>query len=148
MSDIRILLVDDEQEFINALSERLEIRDLKSSTALDGAQALKLLGEQDPDIMILDLNMPGISGMDVLRSVRKSYPRLQVIIQTGHGNDLDEAEARELGVFAYLKKPVDIELLVDSIRAAAKAIRAYDGMAAAAYAEAGEHDTARNMLRG
>ena len=148
MSDIKILLVDDEQEFINALSERLEMRDLKSNTALDGSQALKLVGDQEPDIMILDLNMPGINGMDVLRRVRRSYPQVQVIIQTGHGNDLDEAEARELGVFDYLKKPVDIELLVDRIRAAAKAMRAYDSMAAAAYAEAGEHDTARKMMRG
>ena len=148
MGDIKILLVDDEQEFINALAERLEIRDLKSNTALDGSQALKFVGDLDPDIMILDLNMPGIKGMDVLRRVKKSYPRVQVIIQTGHGNDLDEAEARELGVFDYLKKPVDIELLVDRIRAAAKAMRVYDGMAAAAYAEAGEHETARKMMRG
>ena len=147
MSEIKILLVDDDQEFINALSERLEMRDLKSNTALDGAQALKFVGDREPDIVILDLNMPAINGMDVLRSVRRSYPHVQVIIQTGHGNDLDEAEARELGVFDYLKKPVDIELLVDRIRAAAKAMRAYDSMAAAAYAEAGEHDTARKMMR-
>ena len=147
MSDINILLIDDEQEFINALSERLEMRDLKSNTALDGEQALKIVGDQEPDIAILDLNMPGINGMDVLRRLRRSYPHVQVIIQTGHGNDLDEAEARELGVFDYLKKPVDIELLVDRIRAAAKALRVYDGMAAAAYAEAGEHDTARKMMR-
>lgn len=148
MSDIKILLVDDEQEFINALSERLEMRDLKSNTALDGEQALKFVGDQEPDIVILDLNMPGINGMDVLRSVRTSYPHVQVIIQTGRGNDLDEAEARELGVFDYLKKPVDIELLVDRIRAAVKDMRTYNGMAAAAYAEAGDHDTARRMMRG
>jgi DNA-binding response OmpR family regulator len=148
MSDIKILLVDDEQDFISALSERLEIRDLKSNTALDGAQAMNLVSDQEPDIMILDLKMPGINGMEVLRRVKKSYPRVQVIIHTGHVNDLDEAEARELGVFDYLKKPVDIELLVDRIRAAAKATRIEDSMAAAAYAEAGEPDTARKMMKG
>ena len=148
MGDIRVLLVDDEEDFINALSERLDLRDLKSDTAFDGEQAIKFVSDKEPDIMILDLKMPGINGMEVLRRVKKTYPNIQVIIQTGHGNDLDEAEARELGVFDYLKKPVDIELLVDRIRAAAKAMRAYDGMAAAAYAEAGEHDTARTMMRG
>lgn len=148
MSDIKILLVDDEEDFIRALSERLELRDLKSNTALDGTQAMKLVGDQEPDIMILDLKMPGINGMEVLRRVKKSYPHIQVIIQTGHGNDMDEAEARELGVFDYLKKPVDIELLVDRIKAAAKAMRVQDSMAAAAYAEEGEHETARKMMKG
>ena len=148
MNDIKILLVDDEEDFIRALSERLELRDLKSNTALDGAQAIKLVDDQEPDIMILDLKMPGINGMEVLRKVRKSYPRIQVIIQTGHGNDMDEAEARELGVFDYLKKPVDIELLVERIKAAAKAMKITDSMAAAAYAEEGEHETARKMMKG
>ena len=148
MDDIKILLVDDEEDFIRALSERLELRDLKSNTALDGTEAMKLVDDQEPDIMILDLKMPGINGMEVLRRVRASYPRVQVIIQTGHGNDMDEAEARELGVFDYLKKPVDIELLVERIKAAAKAMRITDTMAAAAYAEAGEHETARKMMKG
>jgi len=148
MGDIRVLLVDDEEDFIRTLSERLELRDLKSNTAFDGEQAIKLVGDKEPDIIILDLKMPGIDGMEVLRRVRKAYPHIQVIIQTGHGNDMDEAEARELGVFDYLKKPVDIELLVERIKAAAKAMRVQDSMAAAAYAEEGEHETARKMMKG
>jgi DNA-binding response OmpR family regulator len=148
MGDIRVLLVDDEEDFIRTLSERLELRDLKSNTAFDGEQAIKLVGDKEPDIIILDLKMPGIDGMEVLRRVRKAYPRIQVIIQTGHGNDMDEAEARELGVFDYLKKPVDIELLVERIKAAAKAMKVQDSMAAAAYAEEGEHETARKMMKG
>lgn len=148
MDDIKILLVDDEEDFIRTLSERLEMRDLKSNTAFDGEQAISIVNDKEPDIMILDLKMPGIDGMEVLRRVRKSYPNIQVIIQTGHGNDLDEAEARQLGVFDYLKKPVDVELLVERIKAAAKAIKLKDSMAAAAFAEAGEHETARKMMKG
>lgn len=148
MDDIKILLVDDEEDFIRTLSERLEMRDLKSNTAFDGEQAISIVNDKEPDIMILDLKMPGINGMEVLRRVRKSYPNIQVIIQTGHGNDLDEAEARQLGVFDYLKKPVDVELLVERIKAAAKAMKLKDSMAAAAFAEAGEHDTARKMMKG
>jgi DNA-binding response OmpR family regulator len=148
MADIRVLLVDDEEDFVRTLSERLELRDLNSNTAFDGEEAIKLVGDKEPDIIILDLKMPGIDGMEVLRRVKKTYPHIQVIIQTGHGNDMDEAEARELGVFDYLKKPVDIELLVERIKAAAKAMRVQNSMAAAAYAEEGEHETARKMMKG
>jgi len=103
MDDIKILLVDDEEDFIRTLSERLDLRDLGSKTALNGEQALGYVGEKEPDVMVLDLKMPGIDGMEVLRRVRQIYPNIQVIIQTGHGNDLDEAEARRLGVFDYLE---------------------------------------------
>lgn len=148
MNEIRILLVDDEEDFIRTISERLDLRDLASHTAFNGEQALGCVDEEEPDVMVLDLKMPGIDGMEVLRRVRRQYPRIQVIVQTGHGNDLDEAEARRLGIFDYLKKPVDIELLVDRIKAAyeAKKAGAEATMSAAAFAEAGEHDTARAMI--
>ena len=141
----RILIVDDEEDFINTLSERLDLRDLASDTAFDGQQALRFVGQQTPDVMVLDLKMPGIDGMEVLRRVKENYPEIQVIIQTGHGNDLDEAEARRLGVFDYLKKPVDIELLIERIRAAYKAKNSFSSLSAAAFAEAGEYETARGM---
>lgn len=148
MADVKILLVDDEEDFITSMAERLEMRDLKSQTAFDGQEALSLVSDEKPDVMILDLKMPGIDGMEVLRRVKLNYPDVQVIIQTGHGNDLDEAEARRLGVFDYLRKPVDIELLIDRIRAAHHAKGKGDAMAAAAFAEAGEHETAKNMAAG
>ncbi|MDP3695151.1 MAG: hypothetical protein Q8R42_03440, partial [Desulfocapsaceae bacterium] len=74
---------------------------------------------------------------------------IQVIIQTGHGNDLDEAEARRLGVFDYLKKPIEIEALVERIRAAyqAKNNLLDNSAGAVAFAEAGEYETAKNILR-
>lgn len=148
MADVKILLVDDEEDFITAMAERLEMRNLKSQTAYRGEEAMNLVQDEKPDVMILDLRMPGIDGMEVLRRVRKSYPDVQVIIQTGHGNDLDEAEARRLGVFDYLKKPVDLELLIDRIRAAYKEKIKGEPMAAVAFAEAGEHDTAKGLAQG
>lgn len=148
MGDIRILLVDDEENFIRTISERLDLRDLASITAFNGQQALDCVDDREPDVMVLDLKMPGIDGMEVLRRVRHRYPEIQVIIQTGHGNDLDEAEARRLGVFDYLKKPVDIELLVERIKAAHQAKKAATSyLSAAAFAEAGEHDSARSMMQ-
>jgi len=149
MDDIKLLLVDDEEDFVRTLAERLDLRDLGSKTALDGEQALGYVGEKEPDVMVLDLKMPGIDGMEVLRRVRQTYPNIQVIIQTGHGNDLDEAEARRLGIFDYLKKPVEIEILVATIKAAyqAKQNLLTDSAAAAAFAEAGEYQTARDILK-
>ncbi len=146
MKDIRILLVDDEEEFVRALSERLQLRDLSSRTAFSGDQAMQFVGDAAPDIMVLDLAMPGTGGMDVLRLVRQRYPDIQVIMLTGHGNDLDEAEARSIGVFDWLQKPVDIEVLVDRIRAAYRESRKGASLTAATFAEAGELETAKRLL--
>lgn len=146
MRDIRILLVDDEEEFVKTLSERLGLRDLTSETAFSGAEALRFVEGAAPDIMVLDLEMPGTSGLEVLRLVRRRYPAVQVIVLTGHGNDLDEAEARSLGVFDYLRKPVDIEALVASIRAAHEERRRGASLTAATFAEAGDLDGARKVL--
>ncbi|MHB9111558.1 MAG: response regulator [Thermoleophilia bacterium] len=118
MDDIRLLLVDDEEDFIKALAERLNLRDLAGHTAFNGSQALEYVEQNEPHVMVLDLRMPGIDGMEVLRTVRRKYPLMQVIVHTAHGNDLDEAEAWQLGIFDYLRKPVEIDLLIDRIRSA------------------------------
>ncbi len=146
MDDIRILLVDDEEEFVRALSERLQLRDLSSRTAFSGDQALRFVADAAPHVMVLDLAMPGTSGMEVLRLVRRRYPEIQIVVLTGHGNDLDEAEARAAGVFDWLRKPVDIEVLVDRIRAAHQAGRRGSTLSAVALAEAGELDAAKRLL--
>lgn len=118
MDDIRLLLVDDEEDFIRALAERLNLRDLAGHTAFNGSQALEYVEQNEPHVMVLDLRMPGIDGMEVLRTVRRNYPLMQVIVHTAHGNDLDEAEAWQLGIFDYLRKPVEIDLLIERIRGA------------------------------
>ncbi|MCL7487607.1 MAG: response regulator [Desulfobulbaceae bacterium] len=128
MEDIKILLVDDEENFVRTLAERLDLRDLSSDVALGGLDAIRELNGAAPDVMVLDLKMPGIDGMEVLRQVRRNYPTIQVIVQTGHGADEETAEAWKLGVFDYLKKPVDIELLAERIRTAAQVKRQIDGM--------------------
>jgi DNA-binding response OmpR family regulator len=116
MNQIKILLVDDEEELVTTLSQRMSMRNFGTNIALDGEQALKLVENEIPDVVVLDLKMPGIDGIEVLRRLRNHYPAIQVIILTGHGTDKDENEARELGAYAYLNKPVDIELLVSTIK--------------------------------
>ncbi|MBF0550137.1 MAG: response regulator [Deltaproteobacteria bacterium] len=114
----KVLLVDDERDFAQTLSERLQMRDVGSAVVYDGAQALDLLQDDEPEVMVLDLNMPGMNGIEVLRQVKSQHPKVQVIILTGHGSKDDERVCLDLGAFAYLEKPVDIELLAKTMRQA------------------------------
>lgn len=118
MTDIQLLLVDDEEEFISTLAERLQLRKLPSRCAVNGEQALQMVAVSPPDVMVLDLKMPGMDGMEVLRRVKRDYPDIEVIILTVHGAEKDEDEALRLGAFEYLKKPVEIERLTQYIQRA------------------------------
>lgn len=118
MEKFKVLLVDDEEDFVRTLSERLQMRDLSSQTAFDGEQALEVMQDGIPDVMVLDLKMPGIDGMEVLRRMKKLYPTVQVIIYTGHGSEKDEEQARRLGAFEYLRKPVNLEDLMEVLQRA------------------------------
>ena len=114
----KVLLVDDEQEFVQTLSERLLMRDMGSAVAYDGESALSMIAEDEPEVMILDLKMPGIDGIEVLRRVKESRPEIEVIILTGHGSEADRETCMNLGAFAYLQKPVDIEILSETLKQA------------------------------
>jgi len=119
MKGLRVLLVDDEDEFLKTLAARLRFRDLPSDTATDGAEALEFLEKQEePDVMVLDLRLPGMDGLEVLRQTKKAYPRIEVIILTGCGTQAAEAKARKLGAFDYLQKPVTIDVLAEKITSA------------------------------
>ena len=119
----KVLLVDDEREFVQTLSERLLMRDMGSAVAYDGESALELIKEDEPEVMILDLRMPGIDGIEVLKKVKDTQPEIEVIILTGHGSGEDKETCMNLGAFAYLQKPVDIDLLSETIRQANEKIQ-------------------------
>jgi len=114
----KVLLVDDERDFVHTLSERLQTRRMTPAIAYDGEQALDAVRGEAPEVMVLDLKMPGIDGIEVLRRVKREHPRTEIIILTGHGSDAEEKLAFELGAFAYLRKPVDIDVLTDTMKAA------------------------------
>ena len=118
--DISVLIVDDEVALANTLAQRLQMRDLKVETAYDGAEALSKLKVDKPDVIVLDLRMPGMHGMEVLREIKKACPEIQVIVLTGHGSDKDEEEVKKLGGFDFLNKPADIETLAHKIKVAFK----------------------------
>jgi CheY-like chemotaxis protein len=123
----KVLLVDDEREFVQTLSERLILRDMGPAVAYDGESALNLIEEDEPDVMIVDLKMPGIDGLEVLRKVKESRPEIEVIILTGHGHEADRELCMKLGAFAYLQKPLDINVLSETIQRANEKIRQKKG---------------------
>lgn len=142
--DIKILLVDDEKQFVDTLAERLAMRGFSARVAYDGPQALKAV-EEPTDVIVLDLRMPGMDGFEVLRSVKKSNPQVQVIILTGHGGDAEEQTAYRMGAYNFLKKPMDIDELLNSIRMAYRD-KVENAMVAVSLAEGGDFDAAQDIL--
>ena len=142
--EIKILLVDDEKQFVDTLAERLAMRGFSARVAYDGPQALKAV-EEPTDVIVLDLRMPGMDGFEVLRSVKKSNPQVQVIILTGHGGDAEEQSAYRMGAYNFLKKPMDIDELLNSIRMAYRD-KVENAMVAVSLAEGGDFDAAQDVL--
>lgn len=120
MKNMHILLVDDEEGFITTLSERLSLRGFDNTAVLNGYLALEHCKAQQTDIVVLDLKMPGMNGMEVLRELQKINKEARIIIQSGHVTDKEEEEAAQLGATTFLRKPVDIDLLIDAIKEAAQ----------------------------
>lgn len=152
MEDFKVLLVDDEEDFLRSLSERLELRDVKAGTASSGEQALAAVRSDEPPVIVLDLKMPGMNGLEVLRKLKKTNPKVQIVILTGHGSDKDREEAERLGAFAYLKKPVQMDVLMETLKRAHKKFKtvkhAVDtALMASALAQAGEVEMAREMMK-
>ncbi len=117
---IEILIVDDELEFADAFAERLRLRGFAAQTASSGEQALQIVDQGSAKVMVLDLKMPGMDGLEVLRRVKKSHPEVVIIILSGHGSEMDEAYVRNLGAFAYLRKPADIADVLAEVKRAEK----------------------------
>jgi DNA-binding NtrC family response regulator len=122
MAEYRVLLVDDEEEFVSALSERLELRGIEVDSVLNGEEALDRLVEKEFEVVILDVLMPGLGGLEVLKKIKSTHPNTQVILLTGHGSTREGIEGMRLGAFDYLIKPVDIEEMLEKMKEAAKTV--------------------------
>ena len=119
-----ILLVDDEVEFASTLAERLELRGIDARVVYDGEAALRAVAENEPQVMVLDVMMPGIKGLDVLQRVMEEHPRVRVILLTGQGKTRDGIEGMRCGAFAYMMKPLDLDELIRTLR---EAVNAHEG---------------------
>lgn len=120
MPKLRVLLVDDEEDFVTTLSERLSLRGIETETAYNGEDALVKMNQRTPDIVILDVMMPGLSGLDVLRQIKETLPDIPVILLTGRGSTREGIDGMKQGAFDYLMKPVDIEDLIKKMNEAMK----------------------------
>ncbi|MBW1765953.1 MAG: response regulator [Deltaproteobacteria bacterium] len=118
MEKVKVLLVDDEEEFVSTLAERLRLRKITTLVATDGDEALQIINTQRPPIVVLDVMMPGMGGLDVLHQIKRNYPHIQVILLTGRGSTKDGIKGMRLGAFDYLMKPVNIEKLIDKMNEA------------------------------
>ena len=114
----KVLLVDDDVEFLNTLSERMRTRGMEVSTSSSGIEALEKVEKEAYDVIILDLMMPGVDGLEALKILKAKRPELQVILLTGHATVEKGIEAMKLGAMDFLEKPVDLSLLTEKIKKA------------------------------
>jgi len=120
VENLRVLIVDDEIEFLETLVKRLRKRKLAVTGVTSGEQALDSLRESQADIVVLDVKMPGMSGLETLRELKRRHPAIEVIMLTGHANMEVAIEGMDLGAFDYLMKPIDIDELLYKIQDAYK----------------------------
>lgn len=114
----KVLVVDDESDFLKSIVHRLQLRQFDARGAGCGEKALEVLSEWAPDVVILDVKMPGIDGIETLRQIRARSPQVAVIMLTGHGSRELNETGIQLGAFDYLMKPVHVEVLIGRIEAA------------------------------
>jgi two-component system OmpR family response regulator len=118
MSNLKLLLVDDEQEFLEPMAARLARRRIACMTARSGQDALALLRTEQFTCAVVDVRMPVMDGLELLRSIREKFPGIPVILLTGHASVEHGVQGMELGAFDYLMKPVDLDELLDTVRRA------------------------------
>ena len=112
MDNFSVLLVDDEKGFVDTLVKRLTKRGLTTFEAFSGNQALEAIENNNIDIVVLDVRMPGMDGLETLNKIKKACPLIEVILLTGHASIEVAIQGMESGAFDYLMKPMDINELV------------------------------------
>lgn len=118
MEPLRVLIVDDEDELVSALEQRLNLRGFQAKGVTTGAEALAYLAETPCDVVLLDVKMPGLSGLEVIKRIKEKTPSPQVILLTGHSSVQDAERGMGLGAFDYLMKPIKIDELIRILRSA------------------------------
>jgi len=120
MDAIQVLLVDDEVDFLETLMKRMKKRNVDITGVKSGEEALLTLDQDRVDVVVLDVRMPGMDGIEALREIKKRHPLVEVIMLTGHANTEVAVQGMELGAFDYLMKPMDIDELIYKVEDAHK----------------------------
>ena len=120
MDAFKVLFVDDEIDFLETLLKRMKKRGVDVTGVGSGEEALSFLDTNQVDVVVLDVRMPGMDGIETLREIKKRHPLVEVIMLTGHANLEVAIEGMELGAFDYLMKPMDIDELLYKVEDAYK----------------------------
>jgi DNA-binding NtrC family response regulator len=115
-----VLLVDDEEEFLETLVKRMKKRNVNATGVKSGEEALELLDQHPVDVVVLDVRMPGMDGIEALKEIKRRHPLIEVIMLTGHASVEVAVQGMELGAFDYLMKPIDIDELLYKLEDAYK----------------------------
>ena len=118
MEKFKILVVDDEQDFLETIIKRLKTRSIDAVGVESGYKALEFVDNQDVDVIILDVKMPGMDGIEALREIKKKKPLVEVIMLTGHASVESGIQGMQLGAFDYVMKPVALDELLEKVRQA------------------------------
>lgn len=122
-----ILIVDDDREMQTILSDTLELEGFKTSIAGDGNAALKVITNGLPELVLLDVKLPGMSGLELLKKIKKINKRSVVIMLTGYGDIKDAVSAIKLGAFDYITKPFKDDEIIANIKNALESNRSGNG---------------------
>ena len=119
---IKLLLIDDEVDFIESLAERLQLRDFDVATALNGNDAINMVKENDYDVIVLDIKMPGKDGIETLREIKNIKLLPQVIMLTGHATIETAIQGMKVGAYDYIMKPTVTDDLIALLNRAYKIV--------------------------
>ena len=114
----KVLLVDDEQDFLDAMATRMKDRGMDVSATTSAADALKLVESGAYDAVVLDLMMPEMDGLEVLKAIKEKRPEVQIILLTGHATVQKGVEAMRFGAMDFIEKPADLKVLTEKIKQA------------------------------
>lgn len=117
---MKVLLVDDEEDLVSTMVERLAFRGIEACYATRGTRALELVRDPEIKVAVLDLKMPGLSGVELMERMKELRTDLRFIFLTGHGSEDDYHTCKRAGVNDYLVKPVQLDALIETIKEAAQ----------------------------
>ena len=118
MDKFKVMIVDDEVDFLETIVKRLKARGIDVAGVESGYKALEVLDGSSPDVIILDVKMPGMDGIETLREIKKKKPLTEVIMLTGHASVESGIQGMQLGAFDYVMKPVALDELLEKVRQA------------------------------
>ncbi len=118
MDNFKVMVVDDELDFLETIIKRLKARKIEVTGAENGQRALEVLAERDIDVIVLDVKMPGMDGIETLRAIKERKPLTEVIMLTGHASVESGIQGMQLGAFDYVMKPVALDELLEKMRQA------------------------------